>query len=123
LAICARTGSPDVPVDVGWLVHQVRPVAGGAEMRCRFFIGGRHIGLRSGKPLADKIIKPVAARLLPDPRHLLVHCAQEMNHLAGFLPGVVRAMWRRVPREIIDARGHFGATFSPAGLGDKGVAP
>lgn len=86
LAICARTGSPDVPVDVGWLVHQVRPVVGGSEMRSRFFMGGRHIGLRSGKSLADKMIKPVAARLLPDPRDLLVHCAQEMNHLAGFLP-------------------------------------
>jgi len=28
----------------------------------------------------------VAARPLPDPRDLLVHCAKEMNHPAGFLP-------------------------------------
>ena len=25
---------------------------------------------------------------LPDPRDLMVHCAQEMNHLAGFLPAL-----------------------------------
>jgi hypothetical protein len=27
--------------------------------------------------------------MLSDPRDLLVHCAQEMNHLAGFLPALV----------------------------------
>ncbi len=25
VAITARVGSPDVPVDIGWLVHQIRP--------------------------------------------------------------------------------------------------
>ena len=38
--------------------------------------------------LADAVIRPIAANQLPDPRDLLVHCAQEMNHLAGFLPAV-----------------------------------
>ncbi len=36
--------------------------------------------------LADSLVRPVAARQVPDPRDLLVHCAREMNHLAGFLP-------------------------------------
>jgi hypothetical protein len=27
--------------------------------------------------------------MLPDPRDLLVHCAQEMNHIAGFLPALL----------------------------------
>jgi hypothetical protein len=35
--------------------------------------------------LTDAAIRPIAARQLPDPRDLIVHCAQEMNHLAGFL--------------------------------------
>ena len=29
-----------------------------------------------------------AARMLPDPRDLLVHCAQEMNHLTGLPPAL-----------------------------------
>ncbi|MDH6243440.1 hypothetical protein [Mycobacterium sp. OTB74] len=88
VAITARLGSPDIPVDIGWLVHQVRPIADGAEMRSRFWLGGRHVALRSGASLAEKALRPIAARLLPDPRDLLVHCAQEMNHLAGFLPAL-----------------------------------
>jgi hypothetical protein len=86
VAICARLGSTDIPVDVGWLIHHVRATDDGAEMRSRFWMGGRHVALRSGKSLADRAIRPFAARQLPDPRDLLVHCAQEMNHLAGFLP-------------------------------------
>jgi hypothetical protein len=88
VAICARLGSSDLPVDVGWLVHHVRSTADGAEMRSRFWMGGRHVALRTGKSLADRALRPVAARLLPDPRDLTLHCAQEMNHLAGFLPAL-----------------------------------
>jgi hypothetical protein len=86
IAVCARLGSSDIPVDVGWLVHHIRPMPGGAEMRSRFWMGGRHVALRVGKSLADRALRLVAARQLPDPRDLMVHCAQEMNHLAGFLP-------------------------------------
>ncbi len=95
VAICARLGSSDVPVDIGWLIHHVRPTPDGAEMRSRFWMGGRHVALRSGKSgglgtpgtnVAGRVIKPIAARQLPHPRDLMVHCAQEMNHLAGFLP-------------------------------------
>ncbi len=88
VAICARLGSSDIPVDVGWLVHHVRPTPDGAEMRSRFWMGGRHVSLRSGKSLADRALRPIAARQLPAPRDLMVHCAQEMNHLAGFLPAL-----------------------------------
>ncbi|MEO3759052.1 hypothetical protein ABGB19_12285 [Mycobacterium sp. B14F4] len=88
VAICARLGSADIPVDVGWLVHSVRPAPDGAEMRSRFWMGGRHVSLRAGNTLADRILRPVAARQLPDARDLMVHCAQEMNHLAGFLPAL-----------------------------------
>lgn len=88
VAICARLGSSELPVDVGWLIHQVRPTPGGAEMRSRFWMGGAHVAVRRGNRLADAAVRPVAARQLPDPRDLLVHCAQEMNHLAGFLPAL-----------------------------------
>ena len=88
--ICARVGSSDAPVDIGWLAHQVRPVDGGAEMRSRFWFGGPHIVARTDIPGVRQAL-PVAARRLVDTsdraaRELLVHCAQEMAHLASFLP-------------------------------------
>lgn len=86
LAVCARLGSADLPVDVGWLIHHVRPAGDGAQMRSRFWMGGRHVAVRRGFGVTDRVVRPVAARQLPDPRDLLVHCAQEMNHLAAFLP-------------------------------------
>lgn len=88
VAICARLGSSDLPVDVGWFIHHVRPVAGGSEMRSRFWMGGRHVAVRGGNRLADRVVRPVAARQLPNPRDLMVHCAQEMNHLAARLPAI-----------------------------------
>jgi hypothetical protein len=45
---------------------------------------------RTGKSLADRALRPVAARQLPDPRDLMVHFAHVMNHLAGFLPALDR---------------------------------
>ncbi|WNG82289.1 hypothetical protein C6A86_000805 [Mycobacterium sp. ITM-2016-00316] len=92
LAVCARLGSVDIPVDVGWLIHHVRPTGDGAEMRSRFWMGGRHVAVRNGPGVADRMVRPIAARQLPDPRDLLVHCAQEMNHLAGFLPELYARM-------------------------------
>jgi hypothetical protein len=92
VAICARLGSGALPVDVGWLVHHVRPTRDGAEMRSRFWMGGRHVAVRKGNRLTDAAIRPIAARQLPDPRDLLVHCAQEMNHLAGFLPALYESV-------------------------------
>lgn len=90
--ICARLGAGDVPVDVGWLIHQVRATETGSEMRSRFWLGGPHIAVRVGPGLASRVVRPVASHILgatPDyARNLLVHCAQEMNHLAGFLPAL-----------------------------------
>lgn len=93
VAICARLGSADLPVDVGWLVHHVRATPAGAEMRSRFWMGGRHVAVRHGNKVTDAAVRPIAARQLPDPRDLLVHCAQEMNHLAAFLPELYARRW------------------------------
>lgn len=90
VAICARLGSGDAPVDVGWFVHHIRSTQDGAEMRSRFWLGGPHIEVRNAPRVASKAVRPIASRVLGNAestaRNLLVHCAQEMNHLAGFLP-------------------------------------
>jgi hypothetical protein len=56
------------------------------QVQSLFWMGGRHVAVRNG--LIDAVVRPVAARMLPDPRDLLVHCAQDMNHLVGFLPAL-----------------------------------
>ena len=90
VAICARLGSSDAPVDIGWFIHHIRSTQGGAEMRSRFWMGGLHIAVRNAPGVASRAVRPLASRVLGNAetsaRNLLVHCAQEMNHLAGFLP-------------------------------------
>lgn len=67
MTVCARLGSAELPVDIGWLVHQVRPVGDGAEMRSRFWLGGPHIQVRRANTLAHSVVRPFAHRQLPDP--------------------------------------------------------
>lgn len=103
--VCARVGLSSAPISFGWLVHQVRATDDGAEMRSRFFLndaavlaipassmsGGRAAALLSstpGRAAASALAPSVVSRLLPDTLgpDMVVHCASEMNHLAGFLP-------------------------------------
>ncbi|WOE75535.1 DAPG hydrolase family protein [Alterisphingorhabdus coralli] len=90
VVVCARVGMPGSPLKAGWLLHQLRPVEGGSEMRSRMWMGGANsaIGEDPGALArgAIRMLRPVASTLLPDPAELLVHNAQEMAHLAGFLP-------------------------------------
>ncbi len=87
--ICAKIGHPKLPVDYGYLVHQVRATGNGSEMRSRFFIGGKYAGVRKKGKLAEmatlliRKFKSLPDNFGPD---LLRHCAEEMNHLAAFLP-------------------------------------
>jgi len=87
--IAARTGLYELPVDVGYLVHEVRRVAGGSVMRSRFWMGGSYV---AGRSKLGSVLSAVAARLPAfgeaDARALLVHDAQEMQHLVGILPGL-----------------------------------
>jgi hypothetical protein len=89
-AVCARLGSSDQPVDIGWLVHHVRAVDGGSEMRSRFWLGGRHIAPRRDLPGVGRVVQAIGQRVLApsaqSASELLIHCAQEMAHLAAFLP-------------------------------------
>ncbi|GAC67156.1 hypothetical protein GS4_06_00020 [Gordonia soli NBRC 108243] len=90
--VFGRVGSSIAPVDLGWLAHQVRPTARGVEMRSRF-----HLNLRGlHTPDVGQAACAVARGAAVDPRDLelgidlgrdlMLHCGQEMNHLAGFLP-------------------------------------
>ncbi|MET7769516.1 hypothetical protein [Nocardia sp. NPDC005366] len=98
--ILARVGSSVAPVDVGWLAHQVRPIAGGCEMRSRFYLDmwglrvpdlGRAADAVGRGPSVDP--RDLAADL-DAARELLLHCGQEMNHLARFLPDLYREFRR-----------------------------
>lgn len=88
--ICARLGYTHLPLDFGWLVHQIRRTDEGAEMRSRFWMGGRHIELRGG--FFPKFLSKTLQKLARLPERqaidLLTHCSEEMNHLAGFLPKI-----------------------------------
>jgi hypothetical protein len=88
-AVCARVGLVDLPVDIGYLAHHVAAVGGGSVMRSRFWMGGpnlaaRAASLRAAVPIAKRIVG--LSEL--DARALLVHCSQEMTHLATFLPAL-----------------------------------
>ncbi|WP_231912332.1 DAPG hydrolase family protein [Rhodococcus sp. EPR-157] len=90
--VLGRVGSAIAPVDLGWLAHQIRPFDDGAEMRSRFYLNlrGLHVpdlkqatcAVRRGASVdpADLVVGLDLAR------DLMLHCGQEMNHLAALLP-------------------------------------
>lgn len=103
--ICARVSLSSLPVAFGWLIHQVRATADGAEMRSRFFLNtpatlalprralppttaARFLTTQPGRLLAKAAAKPAVNHLMPATlgADMVHHCAAEMNHLAGFLP-------------------------------------
>lgn len=92
VAICARGALAGTPLETGWLVHHIRLVPGGAEMRSRFWIAGDNVHWRGVPGAAGDRLGRAAGRLRPvraeQAAELLVHCAQEMNHLAAILPAL-----------------------------------
>ena len=91
-AICARVGFSDRPIDSGYLIHLVRETAEGCEMRSRFWVGEANFRALADRNPIDRILKTRFVRRMMIPRRLgrdlLVHCAEEMNHLASFLPAL-----------------------------------
>jgi len=91
-AICARVGMVigGATVESGWLLHHIRPVSGGSEMRSRFWLGGSNVRLFGIQGSMGEFLGRVASRLqalsLNQITELVVHDAQEMNHLAAILP-------------------------------------
>jgi hypothetical protein len=89
--VCARIGFAGSPLEPGTLVHHVRRVPGGSEMRSRFWLGGRNAALVGFGPAGGLAVRLVTRFVRPtadNGRDLLVHCAQEMAHLGSFLPAL-----------------------------------
>lgn len=90
VAICARISLPKTPLKAGWLLHHIRPVPGGSEMRSRTWLGGANVALGDNPGLIGKAVGVALAQLcraiIPDPAAVMVHTSQEMSHLASFLP-------------------------------------
>jgi hypothetical protein len=89
-AICAHTVDRLKASEGGSLVHLIVPTARGCEMRSGFWLGRIRNRLPGVGPLVSKLANRASVRkaVLTD-RFLLdlfQHCAEEMNHLAKFLP-------------------------------------
>ena len=102
--ICGRTWSRKENVAAGHLVHQVRRTSDGVEMRSRFWLADFDSrALRAPLPGLGVLVRPLLntrrmrRTLVPDGvgRDLLVHCAEEMAHLAEFLPTLFRRVVQR----------------------------
>jgi hypothetical protein len=74
------------------LIHLVRGTGEGCEMRSRFWVGEAHLRTLPEPNPIDRILRARLVRRMMIPerlgRDLLVHCAEEMNHLASFLPAL-----------------------------------
>lgn len=90
LAICARTVLRRERLAAGHLVHLVEDTSDGSRMHSRFRIGDAESEVPVVGPVLSRIASSatVRRRRLTDQAGLalLLHCAQEMNHLASFLP-------------------------------------
>lgn len=90
VVICARTVLRRERLAVGRLLHYVENVDGGSRMHSRFLLGDTESAVPVVGPLITKLVNTSRVRRsrLPDRMgtSLLLHCAQEMNHLARFLP-------------------------------------
>jgi len=105
--ICARIGHPTLPLDYGYLVHQVRAVEGGSEMRSRFWMGGNYIHIRKAGVMADLVSSFIQKmRKLPPTfaYDLCKHCSEEMNHLAAFLPKLYAEMNQTIEKLNVEGR-------------------
>ncbi|MEM9254093.1 MAG: hypothetical protein AAGA91_01520 [Pseudomonadota bacterium] len=88
VAIYARSGLLERPVDVGRMVHLALPTSYGCNLHSRFWLG--YVRGRSGGALIERLGNSgVMRRLLVShtlASALSVHCHEEMSNLAGFLP-------------------------------------
>jgi hypothetical protein len=88
VAICAKAGLLERPIDMGRMVHLALPRPWGCELHSRFWLGLVHS--RGGSSLLDRVGNfPATRRFMARDsfgRALLVHCHEEMSTLAGFLP-------------------------------------
>ena len=94
-AVCARGGQRLEKIWSAHLIHLMRKTERGVEMRSRFWLGDVDA---SPKGIVGKLLNPllntvmVRKRMIPDGvgRDLMLHCAEEMHHLAIILPELYR---------------------------------
>jgi hypothetical protein len=90
--VCGTVGLQRAPIVIGRLIHQIREVDGGSEMRSRFWLakpevlGVGRASLLGRVVSSDFVVRRIVVQDLG--RDMLVHCGMEMNHLAGFLPAL-----------------------------------
>ena len=91
--VCGRVALQRAPLAIGHLIHQIRELPEGTEMRSRFWLGTpAHERFEPDHPLnrllAGRLGRVIAGFALPSTlgRDMVVHCGMEMNHLARFLP-------------------------------------
>jgi len=97
VAVCAKPGLLEQPLNGGQMCHIIRATEDGAEMRSRFWLG--MVAKRDGNEQVSSIEGVVAntylARRLGVSKQaatdLMNHCTEEMSILAGFLPGLYEA--------------------------------
>jgi len=88
--VCARVGLPNGLLKHTDMIHHVREVRDGLEMRSRFWMARAFEAMAGGtgvvaslldiEAVKNQLLKPHAAR------ELAFHCAQEYSQLASFLP-------------------------------------
>ena len=91
VAVCAKIGALEQPLNLGRMVHFVRNTSFGCEMRTRFFLG--FIETRDGAPaLEAESAAAVRAELVTADlaRRLHQHATEEMGYLADLLPVLYR---------------------------------
>ncbi len=96
LAVCGCTGLPSPPIETGHLIHVVREVPGGSEMRSSFWLGEVQARLPIVSPVVGWVANrpAVRRRAVSDALGLalLRHCSEEMHHFARFLPHLYAGM-------------------------------
>ena len=96
LAVCARIGDLDHPVDFARMTHFVRDTDYGCEMRSRFWLG--IFGSRDpAVTITEERARELRAANVNDElaRRLHQHCTEEMGYLAEILP----PLYRRVTQD------------------------
>ena len=90
--LAVRVGLPNGLLKTTDMIHYVRPVEGGVEMRSRFWIAREFEAMAGGLGVAaaladNSLVKRV---VMPEnlPQELALHCANEYSQLASFLPEV-----------------------------------
>ena len=90
--LAVRVGLPNGLLKTTDMIHYVRPVEGGVEMRSRFWIAREFEAMTGGLGLAAFLADNpfVKSLVVPEnlPHELALHCANEYAQLASFLPEV-----------------------------------